>query len=236
MSFNRRGPSYDEGRRKKVAVYKTLKHDVKGILALQLQRRKLRAFKAENGIPEDAPLTQKQLYRFHHQNPKKPKAVASPAPIPAPPAPEIEPLPQPPSPKPPDPPTPTPDPPAPLAPPQETVQFTHKYGIVTNLPLSPLQVEQLCFLRHWPTENGGMGRYRHFKHMAKMVWPQTEWNPWLCDQIRALCDDETATVNGEVYVKTVAMTGCGAAGKSFASGFFAVAWWRCAPRPWSSCP
>lgn len=113
--------------------------------------------------------------------------------------------------------------------PQENVRFRHKYGVVADIPLSSLQVEQSCFLSRLPTEKGGLGRYRHFKNMARMIWPEVQWNPWLQDQIRELCNDDTATINGEVYVKCVAMTGCAAAGKSFSAGFFAVNWWRCAP-------
>lgn len=97
------------------------------------------------------------------------------------------------------------------------------------MPIPALELEQWCFLNRWPTEHGGLGRFRHFKNMAKMVWPEVSWNPWLSDQIRELCNDETAVISGDVYIKTVAMTGAAAAGKSFSAGFFAMAWWRCLP-------
>ena len=111
----------------------------------------------------------------------------------------------------------------------EQAKFTHRYGVVSDHPIPALDLEQWCFLNRWPTEEGGLGRYRHFKNMTRMIWPEVSWNPWLSDQIRELCNDDTAVINGDVYVKTVTMTGCAAAGKSFAAGFFAVAWWRCAP-------
>lgn len=117
----------------------------------------------------------------------------------------------------------------PAAPPPERVAFRHLYGLEADIPLSRVQVEQAAFLIRLPTEKGGLGRYRHFKNFARLIWPDVEWNPWLCDQIRELCSDDSAVVSGDVYIKTVAMTGAAAAGKSFSAGFFAVGWWRCSP-------
>lgn len=108
-------------------------------------------------------------------------------------------------------------------------EYRHKYGVNIPVWLSPLQLEQFCFIKRWPTERGGLGRYRHFKNMVRMTWPDIDWNDWLKEQIRELCNDETAVVNGSTYVKTVAMTGCAAAGKSFSAALFALAWWQADP-------
>ena len=85
----------------------------------------------------------------------------------------------------------------------EQAKFTHRYGVVSDHPIPALDLEQWCFLNRWPTEEGGLGRYRHFKNMTRMIWPEVSWNPWLSDQIRELCNDDTAVINGDVYVKTV---------------------------------
>lgn len=112
------------------------------------------------------------------------------------------------------------------APPQ---RFLHRYNLEFPVRLSRTQLEQWCFVNHLSTEQGGMGRYRHFKEFASRIWPNLEWNPWLREQIKELCSDENAVRSGDVYVKTVAMTGSGAAGKSFSAGLFAAGWWRCDP-------
>lgn len=112
---------------------------------------------------------------------------------------------------------------------EEPQWFTHKYGVKISRPLTACQLEMFCFLHHWPTDRGGIGRYRHFKTFAKMIWPDLDWNPWLADQIRELCNDETAVKEGDTYIKTVAMTGAAGAGKSFSAALFASGWWRCAP-------
>lgn len=107
--------------------------------------------------------------------------------------------------------------------------YLHKYRVQTEVKFNDLDLEQFCFLKGHKTENGGLGRYRHFKNWTTRIYPEVEWNPWLCDQLKALCDDETAITSGKTRVKTVAFTGCAAAGKTYSAGFFASAWWRADP-------
>lgn len=106
--------------------------------------------------------------------------------------------------------------PAPAAPPPQRVPlYPHRYGVdIAGVRLDDLSLEALCFHKGWTTEQGGLGRYRHFKNWARQIWPTLEWNPWLCDKLQALCDDDSAVIAGKTRTKTVAFTGCAAAGKA----------------------
>lgn len=117
----------------------------------------------------------------------------------------------------------------PPAAPKVRKSYPHAYGVNLGVRLNPLELEQWCFRRRWPPERGGLGRYRHLRNAARYLWPGLEWNPWLERQIAALCDESTALVSGVTYVKAVAMTGCAAAGKTFAAALYASFWWRLAP-------
>lgn len=105
----------------------------------------------------------------------------------------------------------------------------HRYNIAVAARLDDLALEAYCFHKGHKTEDGGLGRYRHFKNWSRQVWPTVEWNPWLCDQMQAFCDDESAVTAGKTRTKTVAFTGAAAAGKTYSAAFFASAWWRVDP-------
>lgn len=57
-----------------------------------------------------------------------------------------------------------------------------------------------------------------------LTWPALQWNEWLTEQIRSLCEPEYASRSGRMIQRTVVWTGSAAAGKTFAAGAFACAW------------
>lgn len=75
------------------------------------------------------------------------------------------------------------------------------------------------------------GRYYHLKRLINMVWPNSniDWNPWLEDQLGSLCDDRYLHEIGDTIVRKVSWTGPGAAGKTFSSALYAMAWFLTSP-------
>lgn len=102
----------------------------------------------------------------------------------------------------------TPPPPPPPGPPKTI------YGLEVGNH-SPLDMERMAFLLNPPT---GLGRYGHFRNVARMLFPNVSWNPWLEDQIQCLCDYEW-----------VSWPGCAGSGKTFAVSFYGVVWWLMNP-------
>ena len=85
-------------------------------------------------------------------------------------------------------------------------------------PVTQLEVELYAFkLGHSP-EEGGLGKFGHFKNAANLIWPDLIWNPWLERQIESMCENQW-----------VSWTGCAASGKTFASALYALVWWLADP-------
>ncbi|MFQ5589559.1 MAG: hypothetical protein ACE5HE_00210 [Phycisphaerae bacterium] len=89
------------------------------------------------------------------------------------------------------------------------------YGMPTEY--SPLEREALAYINNLPVERGGLGRLTHFKRFIHMIWPDTEWNPWLEKFVEAF-----------VYEDWTCMSGCASSGKTHGSALCATAWWLCA--------
>jgi len=106
-------------------------------------------------------------------------------------------------------------------------KYRDRYGMCHSDPkVTPLQIEAKAFFKGLKPEQGGLGKFEHFRNFASLILPPLDWNPWLERQLRSLCDDTYATrhANGAVF-RNVAWVGCGAAGKTFASGLYAWLWW-----------
>lgn len=75
------------------------------------------------------------------------------------------------------------------------------------------------------------GRYYHLRRLIDMAWKSSniEWNPWLEDQLGSLCDDRYLHEIGNTMVRKVGWTGPGAAGKTFSSALYAMAWFLASP-------
>ena len=107
--------------------------------------------------------------------------------------------------------------------------------------LNERQIETMCAIQDWPTEKGGLGGWRHFRNACKQWWGNAEDNPviwkaggntnyWLEDQVRSLVSREYETKVGNTRVRFISWTGCGAAGKTFASGLFGTLFWLYRPQ------
>jgi hypothetical protein len=97
-------------------------------------------------------------------------------------------------------------------------QFTYKYGIRTNVPLRPADVEAYAFRNRLQPEEGGLGTLGHFDALSNILLPKVARNPWMNRGIESLID-----------YKEVAWAGCGAAGKTFTAAYFAMLWWAANP-------
>jgi len=75
------------------------------------------------------------------------------------------------------------------------------------------------------------GQYHHLRKLIDLVWKESDitWNPWLEDQLRSLTDEKYVATVGQTKIRNVSWTGPGAAGKTFSSGLFAMAWFLCSP-------
>tara|TARA_R110002020_G_scaffold265840_7_gene480665 strand:+ start:1325 stop:3028 length:1704 start_codon:yes stop_codon:yes gene_type:complete len=93
-----------------------------------------------------------------------------------------------------------------------------KYGMTFGHPVSPLEVELYAFRLGLGPDEGGLGKYEHFRNAANIIWPEIIWNPWLERQIESLCNHDW-----------VSWTGCAASGKTYASSLYALVWWLSDP-------
>lgn len=113
----------------------------------------------------------------------------------------------------------------------EGIRVHPKYCIPGVHPNTDDQMlELIAFARDWPIEYGGLGAFGHFKRFARMTWPEVEWNEWLEAQIGSLCDSRYERRDGRVRLRFVNWVGAGAAGKTFAAGLFACAWFMFDPK------
>lgn len=109
-------------------------------------------------------------------------------------------------------------------------KFKHKYNIQSDIELTDLEVEAYAFSVDLRPEKGGLGRYQHFNRYAFPIWKGVERNDWLDLALLSLCNDEYAVRSGNSTFRSVNWTGCAAAGKTFASAFYALAWWFARPQ------
>jgi hypothetical protein len=109
------------------------------------------------------------------------------------------------------------------------VSIPHKYGLSFPVQLNDLELEYWCFKRSHPTDKGGLGKYRHFLNISRMVLPETKFHDWSRIQIQSLCSTEYAVQIGSVIHRYVYWPGCAAAAKTFSSAHYAFLWWLASP-------
>jgi len=82
-----------------------------------------------------------------------------------------------------------------------------------------LLIELECFKSGRTHEQGGLGKYAHFRNVCKFLWPNLQWHPWMEWSCRSLCENETN-----------AFAGCATASKTYMAGVFAMAFWAADPK------
>lgn len=55
------------------------------------------------------------------------------------------------------------------------------------------------------------------------------WNPWLARMLQAFLNEKYAVRQGNSVFRSIVLTGCAAASKTFSAGLFATAWWSLDP-------
>lgn len=107
------------------------------------------------------------------------------------------------------------------------------YGLAWPSGIDRWTAERALFKCGWKLENGGVGRYRHFRNWFDRRWPEFEWHPWAEWIVSTLCDDTKFCTRGEgeetTILKTLGLAGCAAAGKTHTIAAFALAWWEADP-------
>lgn len=109
--------------------------------------------------------------------------------------------------------------------------YRHKiYNLLATKRFDDLRaLEMFAFRVGHRIEDGGLGKYGHFKNYCKSALPSLIWNDWVEKQFQSLCNEEYAYRDGESVVRVVNWTGCGAAGKTFSAGVYAMLWFACLP-------
>lgn len=107
--------------------------------------------------------------------------------------------------------------------------YKHRYGLTFRQPLSPLALEQYCFRTGRKSEEGGMGKYLHFRQYAAMLFPNRIWHEWSEDRFRVLCDDSYAIKLNDTVQREICWAGCSSSGKTYDAAFWAFLWWLAAP-------
>jgi len=100
--------------------------------------------------------------------------------------------------------------------PQRLLEY--KYGIRTNVRLTPADVECYAFRNKLQIHEGGLGTYGHCRELSNILWPKLIWHEWLERQIESLCESNY-----------VSWAGCGASGKTYGASLFAMLFWAANP-------
>lgn len=98
-------------------------------------------------------------------------------------------------------------------PPAAQAQGKVKYGLRFPPQINDLEIELFCFAK-----GVGLTRFEHCRNIIAVLWPKTEWNDWLEDQVRSLCEHQN-----------VSWIGCATSGKTYAFGLYAMVWWLADP-------
>jgi hypothetical protein len=92
------------------------------------------------------------------------------------------------------------------------------YGYLWPKEASDLEIELVCFRERFKEDDGGLGTYGHFVQCAGRMWPELKWHEWMKWRLRSLCQYSTNV-----------WAGCGAAGKTFDAGVFAMTFFAADP-------
>lgn len=85
--------------------------------------------------------------------------------------------------------------------------------------------EQQGFLLDLGIDQGGLGRYGHFRNLCNILFPKIVWDDWLELKMRSLCDRYGFPGDRQ----WVTWAGCASSGKTFGSALYASVWWLAAP-------
>lgn len=109
----------------------------------------------------------------------------------------------------------------------DSVPYHPRYNVPGVPPEMPLAaVENICFVKDWPAEYGGLGAYRHLQNYIRATYPDVQWNEWLERMLRSLTDPDYEVKLGDTRMRFVSWVGAGSAGKTFAAGLFASCWFQ----------
>lgn len=97
--------------------------------------------------------------------------------------------------------------------------MTKRYGIEWQSEYGDVDIELYCFKIRHSIENGGLGRYGHFKNIVHLLWPKYVWTPWSEPKFRSLCDNHFVTWSGPA-----------SSGKSTDAALYGLVFWLSSPK------
>lgn len=111
------------------------------------------------------------------------------------------------------------------------IRYEHDYGVLADERLPQWRVELQAFLdAPYP---GSLTKYEHARNTIRLVYPEVaqpnSWNPWLERALQAFCNEKYAVRRRNSVTRTIVLTGCAAANKTFSSALYTVLWWLAAP-------
>ena len=114
---------------------------------------------------------------------------------------------------------------------REAKHYIYPYDVRSSLELPMWRIELEAF-KNAPYPKS-LSKFEHLKNVIACLWPEMAseefWNPWLERCLRAFTNEEHKVVRHGVTVRVVVLSGCAAAGKTFAAGLYTVLWWLASP-------
>jgi hypothetical protein len=100
------------------------------------------------------------------------------------------------------------------------------YGLSGKVETAPsiLEANLMCFDADRKPEQGGLGRYGHFKNIVDILWNHSEskkrfdFNDYSIRMAQAMCEHDVLSV-----------AGCGGSGKTDTASVFSIVWWLVDP-------
>ena len=100
------------------------------------------------------------------------------------------------------------------------------YGRTWPEGAGKLEIELLCFKWGLRPEQGGLGKFQHFKNVVDILWPYHKtrnkngfcWHPWAERMIQAACEQDYLAVSGPK-----------SSGKTATFALWGLVNWLCAP-------
>jgi hypothetical protein len=109
----------------------------------------------------------------------------------------------------------------------ESTYYAYPYGIASYEPLPQWKIHLNAFLKA-PTPDT-LSKYEHALAAGQLLWPDVKQNPWMQRCLKAFTNDEYAVKIRGTTIRTVVLSGCAGAGKTFSAGYYTCLWWLAAP-------
>lgn len=101
---------------------------------------------------------------------------------------------------------------------------TNQYGIISQEPLSPLELELAAFLKNPPPEAGGLGKAEHFWRIVEILWGPNSPKPFIRHPWAEWMAEKAAKFN------YLGISGAGSTGKTDFGAVWGIVNWLADPK------